>query len=406
MVLIIDPQISGISGDMILSSLVNLGANKNKIINGIKKSEQYFSNSSIKKIDFQEIQKQGISAVQLDLDVEDEFKQRSGAEVKNSIKQAASTIDISDKAKSFVKSCIDTLLSSEAKIHGISKDLVYFHEASSIDTLVDIVGVAIALDDLGLFDEKIICLPVCVGSGSLSFSHGTMSNPASAILEIFKDSGLLIQGSDIKEELTTPTGACILVNLTSISTKHYPQMKINSIGYGAGQKNLQQAPDVLKLVRGLETNVDVNFVKVIETNVDDISGEILGELVERLMDCGAKDVSIFQGITKKGRPTNLISVICDDEKVDQLSEILIIETGTLGIRISTSERFVVPRSINKIKINLNGESFEISYKKSFFKGNLNFKIEFRDLKKISKIINKSIKETDLLLRKQLDSLEN
>ena len=391
---------------MILSSLVNLGADKNKIINGIKKSEQYFSNSSIKKINFQEIRKHGINAVQLDLDIDDEIKQRKGTEIKNSIYQSASIIDFSDKAKLFVKSCIDTLISSEAKIHGISEELVHFHEASSIDTLVDIIGVAIALDDLGLFDEKIICLPVCVGSSYLSFSHGTMSNPASAILEIFKDSNLLIQGSDIKEELTTPTGACILVNLTSNSAKHYPQMKINSIGYGAGQKDLQETPNVLKLVRGSATNVDVNFVKVIETNVDDVSGEILGELVEKLMECGAKDVSIFQGITKKGRPTNLISVICDDEKVEQLSEILIIETGTLGIRISTSERYVVPRSLNKICISLIGKSFEISYKKSFFKGNSNFKIEFSDVNKISKIINKSIKETELLLRKQIDTLED
>ena len=391
---------------MILSSLVNLGANKNKIINGIKKSEQYFPNSSIKKIDFQQIQKQGISAVQLDLTVDDKIKQRSGIEIKKSIYQSASIIDISDKAKFFVKSCIDTLLSSEAKIHGISEELVHFHEASSIDTLVDIIGVAIALDDLGLFDEKIICLPICVGSSSLSFSHGTMSNPASAILEIFKDSDLLIQGSNIKEELTTPTGACILVNLTSISMKHYPQIKINSIGYGAGQKDLQNTPNVLKLVRGSETNVDVNFVKILETNVDDVSGEILGELFDKLMDCGAKDVSIFQGITKKGRPTNLISVICDDEKIDQLLEILIIETGTLGIRVSTVERFIVPRSINKINISLNDKSFEISYKKSFFKGNSNFKIEFSDLRKISKIINRSIKETDLLLRKQLETWEN
>lgn len=391
---------------MILSSLVNLGADRNKIINGIKKSEQYFSNSSIKKINFQEIRKHGINAVQLDLDIDDEIKQRKGTEIKNSIYQSASIVDFSDKAKLFVKSCIDTLISSEAKIHGISEELVHFHETSSIDTLVDIIGVAIALDDLGLFDEKIICLPVCVGSSFLSFSHGTMSNPASAILEIFKDSNLLIQGSDIKEELTTPTGACILVNLTSNSAKHYPQMKINSIGYGAGQKDLQETPNVLKLVRGSATNVDVNFVKIIETNVDDVSGEILGELVEKLMEYGAKDVSIFQGITKKGRPTNLISVICDDEKVEQLSEILIIETGTLGIRISTSERYIVPRSLNKIRISLIGKSFEISYKKSFFKGNSNFKIEFSDVNKISKIINKSIKETELLLRKQIDALED
>ena len=105
---------------------------------------------------------------------------------------------LSEKAKKFAESCIDTLISSESKIHGIPENSVHFHEASSIDTLIDIVGITIALDDLGLFDEKIICLPVSVGNGSVTFSHGTMSNPASAILEIFKNSNLIIKGNDSK----------------------------------------------------------------------------------------------------------------------------------------------------------------------------------------------------------------
>ena len=143
-----------------------------------------------------------------------------------------------------------------------------------------------------------------------------------------------------------------------------------------------------------------------ETNVDDISGEILGNLTDKLMEKGAKDVSIFQGITKKGRPTNLISVICDDGHVDTLSEILVLETGTLGIRISTSERLVVPRSLHKTNIIFDGKSFEVNYKKSSFRGQSNFKIEFDDLINISKITNKSIRETELILRKQISIIED
>ena len=111
----------------------------------------------------------------------------------------------------------------------ISEDSVHFHEASSIDTLVDIVGITIALDDLKLFEEKIICLPVSVGGGTVSFSHGTMSNPTSAVLQIFKNSNLNIQGNNSKEELTTPTGACILVNLTNDPVQYLSFNEVISI---------------------------------------------------------------------------------------------------------------------------------------------------------------------------------
>ena len=406
MVLVIDPQIAGVSGDMILCSLVDLGADKNKIINGIKQSEKFFSNSSIKKIDFQKIQKHGIQAIQLILEVEEDVAKRKGSEIKKAITDSIQNIGLSEKAKIFSESCIDTLISSESKIHGIPEDSVHLHEASSIDTFVDIVGITIALEDLELFDEKILCLPISVGGGNVTFSHGTMSNPASAILEIFKNSNLIIKGNSANEELTTPTGACILLNLTNNSMGYYPSMKIVSIGYGAGKKDFETFSNVLKIVRGSGNNFDIDSVKILETNVDDVSGEILGNLIEKIMEKGAKDVSIYHGITKKGRPTNLVSVICSDENVEKIVDTLVLETGTLGIRISESNRFIVPRTIHTISITLNGKSFQINYKKSFFKGKTDFKIEFDDLKNVSNTIDKSIKETESLLRKEIEKLED
>ena len=406
MVLVIDPQIAGVSGDMILCSLVDLGADKNKIINGIKQSEKFFSNSSIKKIDFQKIQKHGIQAIQLILEVEEDVAERKGSEIKKAITDSVQDIGLSEKAKIFSESCIDTLISSESKIHGIPEDSVHLHEASSIDTFVDIVGITIALEDLELFDEKILCLPISVGGGNVTFSHGTMSNPASAILEIFKNSNLIIKGNSANEELTTPTGACILLNLTNNSVEYYPSMKIVSIGYGAGKKDFETFSNVLKIVRGSGNNFDIDSVKILETNVDDVSGEILGNLIEKIMEKGAKDVSIYHGITKKGRPTNLVSVICSDENVEKIVDTLVLETGTLGIRISESNRFIVPRTIHTVSITLNGKSFQINYKKSFFKGKTDFKIEFDDLKNVSNTIDKSIKETESLLRKEIEKLED
>lgn len=406
MVIVIDPQIAGISGDMLLCSLVDLGADKNKIINGVKQSEKFFPNSSIKHIDFQKISKHGIESIQLILEIDEDVHERKGSEIKKAISNSIQSIGLSEKAKTFSDSCVDTLISSESKIHGIPKDSVLFHEASSIDTLVDIVGITIALEDLGLFDEKILCLPISVGGGNVTFSHGTMSNPASAILEIFKNSNLIIKGNSANEELTTPTGACILANLTNNAVEYYPSMKINSIGYGAGQKDFETFSNVLKIVRGPQNNFDIDSVKILETNVDDVSGEILGNLIEKIMEKGAKDASIYHGITKKGRPTNLVSVICNDENVEEIVDTLILETGTLGIRISESNRLIVPRTIHSVSLTLNGVSFQVNYKKSSFKGKTDFKIEFDDLKNVSNTIDKSIKETESLLRKEIEKLED
>jgi uncharacterized protein (TIGR00299 family) protein len=406
MVIVIDPQIAGISGDMLLASLVNLGADKNKIIEGIIKSQKFLSGSIIKKMDFQKIQKHGIASTELILEIDENVSERKGIEIKKSILDSVNELSLPIKAKIFAESCINTLISSESKIHGISEDSVHFHEASSIDTLVDIVGITIALDDLELFEEKIVCLPVSVGNGTVSFSHGTMSNPASAVLQIFKNSNLNIQGNDSKTELTTPTGACILVNLTNNPVQYYPSMKVSSIGYGAGQKDIKGFSNVLKIIQGDENNFEIDSVKILETNIDDVSGEILGHLIEKIMDQGAKDVSIYPGITKKGRPTNLVCVICDDVKVDVIMDTLVLETGTLGVRILNSNRHIVPRTNHNFSLTFDDKSFEINYKKSSHKGKIHFKIEFEDLKNISNALDKPIVDIESFLRREIEKREN
>ena len=402
MVIVIDPQIAGISGDMVLSSLIDLGADKNEIINSIKKTEKFLSGSTIEKIDFQKTKKHGIESTELILEIDENISKRKGIEIKKAILDSVNELNLSIKAKTFAESCINTLISSESKIHGINEDSVHFHEASSIDTLIDIVGVTIACENLKLFEKKIICLPVSVGGGTVSFSHGTMSNPASAVLQIFKNSNLNIQGNNSREELTTPTGACILVNLTNNSIEYYPSMNITSIGYGAGQKDFENFSNVLKIIQGSENNSERDLVKILETNIDDVSGEILGHLIEKIMDQGAKDVSIYPGITKKGRPTNLVCVICDESIVDTIIDTLVLETGTLGIRILDSNRIIVPRTNHSFSLTFDGKSFEVNYKKSSYKGKTHFKIEFDDLKNISNSLDKSIVDVEAFLRREIE----
>ena len=409
MVIVIDPQIAGISGDMLLSALVNLGANKSKIIDGIKTAEKFLDGSEIKKIDFESVKKHGTEATTLVLEVDEKVHERKGTEIKKCIQDSIEKLTLSEKAKNFAISSIDVLMQAESKIHGYPLVSVHFHEASSIDTVVDIIGTAIALDDLKFFDDHIVTSPVAVGGGTITFSHGTTSNPASGILEIFRNSNIIIYGGNVKEELTTPTGASLLVSLTNECSEFYPSLKVKSIGYGAGKKDFEGFSNVLKIVQGVEANILVkDSVKVLETNVDDVSGEILGNLIENIMSKGAKDVTISYAITKKGRPTNLISVICDSNSVHDIMNLLISETGTLGVRVRTSERFTVPRSLESIPVTIDGQNFTVHYKTAN-KNSKNFKLEFDDVKQISNLLNKSFRETGELIKsqvkKKLDSHE-
>lgn len=400
MVIVIDPQIAGISGDMMLCALVNLGANKSKIIEGVRIAEKNLDGSIIKNIDFSKVNKLGIEATELILDFKEENQERKGIEIQKCIEKSSVDVGLSDLAKQFAISSIETLIKAESKIHGGTLSLVHLHEVSSIDTVVDILGTAIALDDLKILNDEIISTPVAVGGGSLTFSHGTTSNPTNAILEILKNSGITISGGQIKDELTTPTGASLLVNLTKTCFDYYPKMKIDSIGYGAGTKNFDGFSNVLRVVKGEKTkNYDHDVVQILETNVDDVSGEVLGHMIDKIMENGAKDVTITQGISKKGRPTNLISVICDLKSMNTLLELLISETGTLGVRRRSSERYVVPRTILTVPIKLNEKNFKIRCKITRENNIIkNFKIESDDIKKISDSINQSFKKTEELIR--------
>ena len=403
MVLIIDPQVAGISGDMILSSLVHLGVNKSKIIDGVSTSQNFLQGSKIKKIDFKKVNKHGIQATSLILQLDEHHHERKGIEIQNCIKKTVNKIGLSEFAKIFAQNSITTLIKAESKIHGIPIDSVHFHEASSIDTVIDIVGTAIALDDLNYFNEEIITTPVSVGSGTVTFSHGMVSNPAGAILEIFDKSGIIMSGSNVKDELTTPTGASILVNLVDKCSEFYPMMKVKSIGYGAGQKNFEGFSNVLKVVYGESTkSMEYDSVIILETNVDDISGEVLAHVMDKIMTNGAKDVSIIPTITKKGRPSHLISVICDVDSVNQLLNLLVSETGTLGVRIRTSDRFLVPRQIVTMKVRLNNKIFPIRCKiaktNSIHK---QFKVEYDDIKSISGKLSLSFKQTEELIKSEV-----
>ncbi|MGC1425564.1 MAG: nickel pincer cofactor biosynthesis protein LarC [Nitrosotalea sp.] len=399
MVLVIDAQIAGISGDMLLSSLVNIGASKSKVIDGIYSVEDYLKGSKITKLDFDKVTKHGIEATRLVLEASENHHERKGMEIQECILSTSDKIGLSETAKVFAKESIRSLLHAESKIHGESLESVHFHEASSIDTAADIIGCAIALDDLKLFSDQIISTPVAVGGGTLTFSHGITSNPASAILEIFRDSDIVICGGQVKEELTTPTGASLLVSLADKYLEFYPTMKIKSIGYGAGNKDFDGFSNVLKIVKGESTSeFQLDTVQILETNLDDVSGETIGYMIDKMIANGAKDVTVTGAITKKGRPTNLVSIICDPSVTNNLISMLVSETGTLGVRVRSSSRYIVPRIIVTVPILLQGKNFTVRCKIVKHEETIkHFKVESNDIKSISESLSLPFKTASDLI---------
>ncbi|HSD04427.1 MAG TPA: nickel pincer cofactor biosynthesis protein LarC [Nitrosopumilaceae archaeon] len=403
MVVVIDSQVAGISGDMLLSALIDIGAKKSKVIDGIHVAENYLTGSRIQKIDFGSVTKHGTKATELLLDIREDTYERKGIEIQECILLTSDKIGLSEKSKVFAKESIKSLINAESKIHGEPVESVHFHEASSIDTVVDIIGSAIALDDLDFFSNEIVSTPVAIGGGMLNFSHGTVSNPASAILEIFMGTDIIISGGQVKEEITTPTGASLLVNLADRCSEFYPSMKVRSIGYGAGKKNFDGFANVLKIVRGENTNqFQQDTVQILETNLDDVSGEVLGHMIDKVISNGAKDVTVAPAITKKGRPTHLVSIICDSNTVNNILDTLVSETGTLGVRVRNSARYIVPRTIVTVPVTIHGKRFSVKCKIVNREGTAkHFKVESADIKTIAESMSLSFKDAYDIIRSQI-----
>lgn len=386
-VAILDSQVAGIAGDMLMSSLVDAGASKTKVIEAIFACSNFLKDSMIINAHFAKVVSHSFAATQLQMKSKDEVFTRKGTEMYSALARCCDSVGLESRAKTFALDSLKMLISAEATIHGQNFDNVHLHEASSIDTLADLVGCATALQDLQLFDARVYSTKVAVGGGLLSFSHGTISNPASAILEIFKNKRFVLVGGPAEDELTTPTGAAMLVNLVQGSVNYYPSIAPEKIGYGAGIKKFEGFPNVVRVVIGTsgtvyETTKDI--VYVVETNIDDASGELVGNVIEQLSDI-AKDVTVISGTTKKNRPTYLIKIISESTQLNNVLELLFNESGTLGARVQEVERIVLPRDVVTMSVNINGNVLDVRVKivKDSSGQVTNVKPEFEDIKVIA-----------------------
>jgi pyridinium-3,5-bisthiocarboxylic acid mononucleotide nickel chelatase len=392
---VIDSQVAGIAGDMLMSGLVDAGAKMAKVIDAIFACQNFLKGSKIAKADFVRVDAHGFAATQLKMKYTDSVHERKGIELHRALARCCDSLGLEQKAKTFALESLRSIICAEARIHGEDYESVHLHEASSVDTLSDLAGSAAALQDLGLFGGRIYSTKVAVGGGLLKFSHGTVPNPASAILEIFKNRQFVLTSGKSEVELTTPTGAAMLVNLAQGSTDYYPDIAPEKIGYGAGTKKFEGFANVVRVLvgtSGIVPEATRETVCVVETNIDDASGELVGNLIERLSDV-AQDVMVIPGITKKSRPAYLIRIISENVQLNSVLGVLFSESGTLGARVQEVERYVLPRAILIVPIDIDGTAFSVHVKvvKDSAGRITNAKPEFEDVRIVASRCQMTVK---------------
>lgn len=388
-IVVIDCQISGISGDMLLGALLDLGADSREVKGAMESVKGYLGGcKDVKVVVTDDVQRLGIRATRIDVEVSEDFDHRTGAELASALSKSIRECGMSDEAKMFSKDVLRTMLRAEAKVHGTNASRVQLHETGSADTLADIIGVATALEDLGFFkDTRFHSTPITIGGGLLRFSHGISSSPAPATLEMIKERNFPIIGGPVEAELVTPTGMALLVNLAESVDRLYPSMIVERIGYGAGSKDLRDVPNILRVVVGSEVSggLPMDEVCVLETNLDDVPGEVVGHTISTLMAAGARDVSVIPTTTKKNRPGYIVEVIADKEDAESLAWVLIKEAGTMGVRAHVCRRFALRREIVPIDVEFKGVKGRIGIKvASDGEGKtVKLKPEFEDVKALA-----------------------
>ena len=344
---------SGISGDMILGALIDLGLDINFL-----KRELGKLNLGDYSIESKKIVKNGIAATKFDVIAKN--SRRHEERNLNEINKIIDNSKLDANIKNTIKKIFLKIAVAEAKIHNKPIDKIHFHEVGAIDTIIDIAGSVIGFKKLGI--EKIYCSKLNVGSGFVEFSHGKFPVPAPATAEILK--GAPIYHNNIPAELVTPTGAAIITTLAN-SFGEMPAMKVEKIGYGAGTKDLEQ-PNVLRVFLGegykQENELPKVFepINVIETNIDNMNPEIYPFVIDKLMEDGALDAYLTNIIMKKGRPAIKLTVLAEIKDTDKLCNIIFDETTTLGVRIFRAERKILKREIKTIKTKYGNVRVKIS----------------------------------------------
>ena len=329
---------NGISGDMTLAALIDAGV-------GLEAINRAIGSLGLPGLRLRtaEVTKLGFRATQVSVECEPEHENRYLRDILAMIDASQLNVRQRDAARRL----FNALAGAEARVHGISVDEVHFHEIGAADSIADIVGAAVGWELLGV--DRIMASPVPTGFGRIKIAHGECSIPAPATAELLR--GVPLEKSAIEGELTTPTGAAILATLVD-SFGLMPAMKIERIGYGAGHHDFAGRPNILRLLVGELVEEAAGDggeqVCVLETNLDDTSGELVGYCISRLWDAGALDVYTTAIQMKKNRPAVKLTVLCHPGDAAAMEDIVFSETTTLGVRHWTAARHVLRRQPHSV----------------------------------------------------------
>lgn len=374
---------SGISGDMTVAALLDLGADR-KVLKKALKSIPIRGF----RIRISRVKKAGLDVCDFhvildeehenhDHDMEYLFGEDHGAahhgethphahphehrglpEIMRIIEQT----DMTERAKETAGRIFKILAKAEAKAHGVSVEEVHFHEVGAVDSIVDIISAAVCLDNLRV--EKCIVPVLCEGTGTVCCQHGVLSVPVPAVLNIVREHQLELSVTDVRGELVTPTGAAIAAAVRT-DNKLPKRFRVTKTGMGGGKREYER-PGILRAMLIEELSDTVNSEKTdetdgkekkdrdviykLETNIDDCSGEALGYVMDRLMEAGARDVHYMPVYMKKNRPAYQLNVLCEEKQISELERIIFAETTTIGIRRQRMERTVLPRRSLEISV--------------------------------------------------------
>ena len=360
--------LAGISGDMTLGALVSAGVpfdelNKELRALGIGGFE----------LQARHIERNGMVATKVDVVISEQpHYHRHLKDIEELIDKSSLSENVKERSKKIFRE----VAIAESIVHSTAIEKVHFHEVGAIDSLVDIIGVSICLEKLGI--QAVYSSPVKVGNGGMVKSqHGALPVPTPATMEILK--GYPIVLTDIPFELTTPTGAAIIKALSQgiLSTE---KIQISAIGYGAGGREIEQLPNLLRVFIGtLDPNYLADEIVSLETNIDDMNPEIYPYVIEKLMSAGAHDAYLIPVVMKKGRPGIILSALVERSKIDRYLDILFRETTTLGVRIQPVERKKLPRSTKQVQTSFG----MVSVKVITLEDQEQLRVEFEECKRIA-----------------------
>jgi uncharacterized protein (TIGR00299 family) protein len=328
---------SGISGDMTLGALLDLGLDQRLL-------EEQLAALGLTgySLNVERSTRCGISGIRFDVDVDSDQPHRSYRDIRAIIERSK----IPDPPRETALKLLEILAEAEATVHGKAKNEIHFHEIGAVDSIVDLVGVAVAIHALGI--TQAIFSPLPMSRCFVKTDHGTIPTPAPATLEILK--GVPVSGSPAPIELVTPTGAAIAKGLAH-EFGPYPSFVPERIGYGLGKSDPPGSPNALRVVLGLESPMALatDRVSLIECQVDDLDPRVLGDLMETMMARGALDLCFVPIHMKKNRPGILVKAMVPPHRTQEFARWLLFETSTIGVRLSSSDRIVLRRESEVVK---------------------------------------------------------